>query len=160
LQLFKKADPRKRLRTWTISALVLLAAVVLQLLASDGPALQWALLAALTVAVLLLFYLYYGLPRVQYGALRKGTLKGIQTHFIFKNDEMLVSSSADTYSGNTVMKYRMLVKAAETGAYLFLYQNNASAFVVDKSTVMGGSVEDIRRALAAALGDKYMICNY
>ena len=44
--------------------------------------------------------------------------------------------------------------------YFFLYQTNNQAFLVDKSTVEGGSVDDIRNKLSSFVKDKYYICKY
>ena len=39
-------------------------------------------------------------------------------------------------------------------------QTNIQVFVVDKSTIEGGTVEEIRNKLSAFVKDKYILCKY
>ncbi len=58
------------------------------------------------------------------------------------------------------MEYSLFTKVYETSDYFFLYQTNNQVFLVDKSTVEGGSVDDIRNKLSSFVKDKYYICKY
>jgi hypothetical protein len=41
-----------------------------------------------------------------------------------------------------------------------IYQTNNQVFIVDKSTVEGGTAEEIRNKLCTFVKDKYIICKY
>lgn len=47
-----------------------------------------------------------------------------------------------------------------TSDYFFLYQNNNQVFLVDKSTIEGGRIDDIRNKLSSFVKDKYIVCKY
>lgn len=87
-------------------------------------------------------------------------MKDAGNEYIFCDNVVKVFTKSEGYNGAAEMKYTLLVKAYETSKYLFLYQSNNQAFIVDKATVVGGSFEDIRKKISSFLGDKYFICKY
>lgn len=103
-------------------------------------------------------FLYFVFPRMQYRALDK--MKGIENEYTFCNEGIKVTSKHELYNGDAELKYSMIPKVMETSAYLFIYQSKNQVFIVDKSTITGGSIEDIRQKLIPHLKKKYIICKY
>lgn len=158
LNMFQKADPRKRMRTWFIVATILLALLVFDFIAFGSSSILWTLLFVLIMCAFLYAYLYFGLPKLRYKAM--GKFAGIHNRFVFRGNDMSVASSIDDYQGSTSLKYTMLFKAMETSTHFFLFQNKLNAYIVNKSTIDGGTAEDIRNALIAVLEKQYIICKY
>lgn len=87
-------------------------------------------------------------------------LAGIRVDFVFSEDSMYVHSDSELHKTDSTMKYEVLFKVMETEERLFLFQTKAQAFVVDKSTIEGGSIEDLRKVIKDVLGKKYIKCKY
>lgn len=64
------------------------------------------------------------------------------------------------YSGTTNIEYSILFKVMETSEYFFVFIQKQQVFLVDKSTVQGGTIEDVREVIKNALGKQYIICKY
>lgn len=73
---------------------------------------------------------------------------------------MLVSSNGQNYSSQGEIKYSVLVKMCETSRYLFIFQNKAQAFIVDKNTIRDGSMEEVRDKIKNQMSGKYILCKY
>jgi len=158
LNMFKKADPKKRMRVEAIIATVLLALTIFDLIAFERSPSIWMMLGVLIVGTLLHSYMYFWLPKIRYKS--SGKFADIQNTFIFRENEMSISSSIDNYTGSSSLKYTMLFKVMETNDYFFLFQNKLHEYVVDKSTIEGGTADGIRRVLMDVLKTQYIICNY
>lgn len=160
LGIYKKKNPVLSYWIWTIIALTLISIFVIFrdfLLDSTYSILLISLLAFLTVMTSF-SYSYFILPIISYRSMKK--LAGIRVDFVFSEDSMYVHSDSDIHKTDSTMKYEALVKVMETEARLFLFQTKSQAFVVDKSTLEGGSIEDLRKVLMAVMGKKYVVCKY
>ena len=98
------------------------------------------------------------MPKIQYNATAK--LSDIHNSYIFKDDEFHIFSSKEGYSGAGSLKYNMIFRVMETKEFLFIFQNKSQVYVVDKSTIEGGSWIDVRNKIEPLLGKKYIICRY
>ena len=98
-------------------------------------------------------FMHYGLPKIQYNAL--SNLKDIHNKYTFYDDSLVVESNNDVYSSNSKLDYNMIVKVIESNDYLFIYQSKNQVFIVDKSTIVQGTIEDIRNKLIPILNNKY-----
>lgn len=157
LAVFKKSNPKKRFLTMSISSVVLVLVIILEIVIFSDANLVGLLCLAI---VLLLFecYLYFLLPKISYKATAK--MKDAVNEYIFLDDMIKVFTKSDEYNGEAKIEYSLFAKVYETSKYLFMYQTNNQAFVIDKSTIEGGTTEDIRMKLYSFLGDKYIICKY
>lgn len=103
-------------------------------------------------------FLHFVYPRIQFRALNK--LQYMENEYTFFDDHISVSSKGEEYNGTAELKYSLIPKVVESSRYFFIYQSKNAVFIVDKATITGGSVEDIRDKLIGFVGKKYMICNY
>ena len=103
-------------------------------------------------------FAYFFLPKMQYKAL--GKMQGTKNEYIFCEDGIKITSEGDLFHSTGEVKYALIPKVMETSAYLFIFQNKKQAFIVDKSTVTNGSVDDIRKILYPRLKQKYIMRNY
>lgn len=101
---------------------------------------------------------FFILPRLQYRSLSK--MKDLGNRYVFRDEDFVAETDSEEYSGDSVIKYSFLEKVMETEKYFFLYQNKRQIFAVDKSTLEGGTAEEMRGRLKAVLGKKYVICKY
>lgn len=158
LWMFKRADPKKRMIFWSIAYAILTAVVILEMIVFGFDTILMVVLGCGLLSYLLLCYLYFLLPKIQYNSLAK--MKNIVNEYTFLDDKINIVTKSDQYNGMGEIKYSLIVKVMETSKYFFVYQNNAQVFAVDKSTVVGGTTMEIRDKLSSCIGDKYIICNY
>lgn len=121
----------------------------------------FTLLPPLTlVLVTVLFVIaYIVVPRAGFKKLT--AVQGIVTNsFEFDEDSIKVESSSEKINSTGDFKYTALIKALETSEYIFLFINHNSAFVIKKTGIEGGRVEEVRNAVQSALGKKYKIAKY
>lgn len=103
-------------------------------------------------------YSYFVLPRARYNAM--GNMKDIEQQYIFTDEGMQVFSTGKMHQGQVVMAYSALDGVYETSRYFFLIKGGFQAYIVDKATVEGEDVADIRRKLQSYMKENYVICNY
>ena len=157
LSLFKKANPKKRLLTWSIISAILAVVIILEMIVfSDAMLIE--LLCVAGVLFLLECYLYFLLPKIRYKALAK--MKDAENEYIFCDNVLKTFTKSQEYNGEAQIEYSLFVKVYETSRYLFLYQTNNQVFIVDKNTIEGGTVEEIRNKLSAFATNKYIVCKY
>lgn len=155
LSLYKKLAPKKGFLLWMFLVGILFAAAILDAFFLDG---DYALLGFSVVVLIWQCYLYFGLPKSRYKAMAH--LQDTVNSYTFGEDAVCVETTGKVYSGASRMEYSMLVKAYESSRYFFLFQNHLQVLVVDKTTITGGTAEDIRMWLLAVLGTKYNLCRY
>lgn len=107
---------------------------------------------------LLSCFLYFLVPRIQYKAL--GNMREAENTFLFFDTSMRILSTGQSYQGEAEALYTLFVRVYETSRYFVLLQANNTAFLVDKTTIVNGSAEDIRVRLMTVVGNKYKFCNY
>ena len=79
---------------------------------------------------------------------------------ISDDEGIVILGQNNEYKGKTEIKYSMIQKAVETSKYLLLYCSSYESYVVDKSTFMNGTIEEIREKLVSYLKNQYIICRY
>ena len=157
LSLFKKANPKKRFLTWSIISGILAVIIILEMIIfSDAMLIE--LLCVAVILFLLECYLYFLLPKIRYKALAK--MKDAENEYIFCDNVLKTFTKSQEYNGEAEIEYSLFVKVYETSRYLFLYQTNNQVFIVDKNTIEGGTVEEIRNKLSAFVKNKYIVCKY
>ena len=159
LTMFKKANPKKSFLTLLIILTVLTGILVFEMIFFS----DYTLLLSLTLSldfflVLLLCYSYFLLPKITYKSMAK--MKDAENEYIFYDGFLKGFTKINEYNAEARIEYSSLVKVYETSKYLFLYQTKQQAYIVDKSTIEGGTVEEIRNNISAFLKDKYIICKY
>ena len=119
------------------------------------------LIGVLCVAIILFLlecYLYFLLPKIRYKELAK--MKDAENEYIFCDNVLKTFTKSQEYNGEAEIEYSLFVKVYETSKHLFLYQTNNQVFIVDKNTIEGGTVEEIRNKLSAFVTNKYIVCKY
>jgi ABC-type bacteriocin/lantibiotic exporter with double-glycine peptidase domain len=157
LSVFKKANPKKRFLTGSIISGILAVIILFEMIIfSDAMLIE--LLCVAIILFLLECYLYVLLPKIRYKALAK--MKETENEYIFCDNVLKTFTKSKEYNGEAEIEYSLFVRVYETTKYLFLYQTNNHVFIVDKTTIEGGTVEDIRNKLSVYVEDKYIVCKY
>lgn len=143
---------------WMIWALAMTAIIVSGLIIFGNSIFLVILLAVFVIVILLQIYMYFGLPKIRYKSVDK--FVNLQNNFIFTEKNMIVSSDMGDYSGTTNIEYSILFKVMETSENFFVFIQKQQVFLVDKSTVQGGTIEEVREVIKNALGKQYIICKY
>lgn len=154
---FKKHNPKKCLILFAVLTGLIITESILMLLLFGGE-LPILLLCLSAVIILMQCYIYIFLPKIQYRSM--GKFAESCNNFLFNDDTVIITSSGGEYNGSCSIAYHMFYQIIETGEYLFLCQNKRQMFVVDKSTVQGGTVIELCTKLANIPGLKYILCNY
>ena len=158
LTMYKKADPKKRLIFWSAAFLILSIIIILEIVAFSMDTILLILLGVNILFLFLIFFWYFIIPRIQYKSLVK--MQNVENEYMFGDNVLKVFSKSQEYNGEAQIEYSFFVKVYETTKYLFLYKTNNQVFVVDKSTIEGGTVEEIRNKLSDFVKDKYFLCKY
>ncbi|MBO5065451.1 MAG: YcxB family protein [Clostridia bacterium] len=72
-------------------------------------------------------------------------MQGVENEYIFCDNILKVYSNGEHYNGKVEIEYSLFVNVYETSEYFFLYQTQNQVYVIDKSTITGGSAEDIKK---------------
>ena len=156
--MFKKRDPKKILVFWSVLCPIVLLLIGVDMIAFGPDACLWVLLGAEILGMSLIYFSYFITPRIQYHSLAK--MQNVENRYIFCDHVMKAFTTSQVYNGQAEIEYTLFLKAYETSRYLFLYQTRKQIFIVDKNTIEGGTVEDLRNLLSAVLKDKYFLCAY
>ena len=158
LSMFKKANPKKRLMLWIILFAISCILIIAEAIVLGYARVLMCVLCINIFAVALLCFWFFAAPKIRYKALAK--MQDVENLYIFYDDCLKVFSGSKEYTGEAEIAYSLFVKVYETSEYIFLYQTKNQVFVVDKSTVADGTVEDIRSRLSDFAREKYIICSY
>ena len=158
LTMFKKANPKKRLIFWSVAFAILFIVIILEIIAFGMDLILLVLLGVEMLWLMLMCFWYFIIPKIQYKSLAK--MKEIENEYVFCDDVLRTFTKSQEYNGEAVIEYSLFVKVYETSKYFFMYQTNNQVFIVDKSTIEGGTVEEIRNKLSAFVKDKYILCKY
>lgn len=158
LSTYKKSNPKKTVKLRAILCFVLLLANAAELIAFGFSFVSIILIVAVLLIIAIDLFMYFALPKIQYKSLAK--MKGVENSYIFNDDALKVIMKSTEYNGEAEIEYLMFGKVYETSEYFFLFQTNNQAFPVDKSTIEGGSADDIRNKLYSFVKDKFFVCKY
>ena len=158
LTMFKKANPKNRMIFWSVAFAVLFAIIILEIIAFDMDLILLVLLGVEILWLMMMCFSYFIIPRIQYKALAK--MKDTENEYVFCDNILKTFTKSQEYNGEAEIEYSLFVKVYETSKYFFMYQTNIQVFIVDKSTIEGGTVEEIRNKLSAFVKDKYILCKY
>ena len=158
LFMFKKADPKKRMTFWSISFLVLILIIIFELIMWGVKTILLVVLAVELIWLIIMWLWFVVIPKRQYKAMK--SMQDALNIYTFSNDLVRIHTYGKEYHGEVEMEYSLFAKAYETEKHLFLFHTNNQVFVINKDTIEGGTVDDIRDRLTAFISDKYIICDY
>ena len=158
LTMFKKANPKNRMIFWSVAFAVLFAIIILEIIAFGMDLILLVLLGVEILWLMMMCFWYFIIPRIQYKALAK--MKDAENEYVFCDNVLKTFTKSQEYNGEAEIEYSLFVKVYETSKYFFMYQTNNQVLIVDKSTIEGGTVEEIRNKLSAFVKDKYILCKY
>lgn len=158
LSTYKKSNPKRTVRSRAILYFVLLLMVIAELIVFGFNFFPIILIVVALFAIAVDLFMYFALPQIQYKALAK--MKNAENNYLFCDNVIKVLTKSEEYNGEAEIEYSLLVKVYETAKYFFLYQTDNQVFLVEKSTIENGSVDDIRNKLSSFVKDQYFICKY
>ena len=100
-------------------------------------------------------YIYWGVPKMRYKAL--GKLQNLENEYIFGDETIKIINKSEEFNAEGEIKYSLIPKVMETPKYIFIYQNMRSVYIIEKSTITNGTIEDIRAKLAQYVPQKKYI---
>lgn len=159
--IYKKTKPSKLIIWLLVLVIILIALSIFCIITADTPeeaSTFYYSCGSFVVCFLVFLYLHFFFPKIQYKRLSQ--FKDIENQYLFTDTGISQISTNSNYDGTSQIDYSMIFKVMETSEYLFVFINKMQAWVVDKSTIENGNVEDIRNLLKGYLGRKYIICNY
>lgn len=156
--MYRKYKPINYLIFMCISCILLIVSIILSMM-HFGVDVTFSLL--LIVSVYLLFlncFRFFAIPKKQYKSLKN--MQNTETEFTFYDDCIRTTTQNVNYSGQSETRYEAIPKVIETSEYLFIYQTQRHVFIVDKSTITNGTIDDIREKLIPIVKKKYITCKY
>lgn len=157
LNMFRKANPKKQFMAWVIFTVIFaLAMVFAMIIFHDVEFLEY--LCLLMVCFLLMCFMYFVIPKISFKNMVR--MQEAVNEYIFCDDVIKAFTKSPEYNSEAIIEYSLFVRVYETSKYLFLYQTNNQVFCVDKDTIEGGTIEEIRNKLTAYVKNKYIICKY
>ena len=158
VMMFRKANPRNRMLLWG-GVFLLLAAYVGAEIYFSGPEDSLVLSMLILLAVVGMgIYLYFFLPRKQYKNL--GKLRNAVNIYTFTEENLHVDTEAKGFSATSDNAYSGTSKVMETDQYFFIWPAKDRVFIVEKATITGGTVEDVRKLVTSHDGAQYIRCRY
>ncbi|MBR6562986.1 MAG: YcxB family protein [Clostridia bacterium] len=157
LRAYRGKSPKKRLTASLIMLPLLYALIIFEMIAFGINTLLVVLLVVTVALTFLTVYNHFLMPKASYK--RLGVMQGSINSYTFRDEDIVVSTVSSEYNGEAIVSYSVIVSAFETSRYFFLTQTNSTCFVVDKSTVLGGTAEQLRQKLQSAV-PKYVLCKY
>ena len=101
-------------------------------------------------------YVRFVLPKVRYN--KNKILHGVVNYIKFGETKFTISQSGDNANGEASISYDAIYKIYETKEYIYIYISPQQAHFVDKSTVAGATVTELREVLINAVGkNKYKL---
>lgn len=91
-------------------------------------------------------------PKIQYN--KSKLLHGMVNEFTFGDDAMLLEQNGENANNTETMKYSAIWKVYEAKDNIYIYINPNQSYIVDKSTIVGGTVADLRAFLMEKVGTK------
>ena len=79
------------------------------------------------------------------------------TEFVFYDDVFENACNGEGYEGSVRIGYDQIEKVIETPEFFFIFGTKHSASPVDKSTIEGGTAEQLAERLRDAVGEKYSV---
>ena len=73
---------------------------------------------------------------------------------------LMIIWGSDGYEGEAEVEYSIISKVMETSKYFFIYQKNNQAYIIDKTKIVQGTVQDIKSRFIQFAGIEYIVCNY
>ena len=158
VSVYKKNNPKKTITARFIVCFMLLLAIICEYIAFDID--NSFLLLILVVVFVTLFdvFGYFFLPKIQYKSLLK--MQDTENEYIFYDKFIKEFTKSTDYTAEANIEYSLFVKVYETSKYFFLFQTKNQVFVIDKSTIMGGTAEEIKNKLMPVVKNNYIVCKY
>ena len=154
---YRKSNPKK---VFVSRAVLCICLLVLNFIVVGFSEMSVGYGVDVVVALVLLIdtFVYFAMPKIQYNSMSK--MKDVENNYVFYDDEFTAASVSEHLNAKDTLKYSIMVKAYETEKYFFIYISKRQLFTVDKSTLEGGTAEDLRKKLSSVLGKKYIRCKY
>ncbi len=86
---------------------------------------------------------------------RSGAYRDTVNEFVFTDDALTARTNAEGMNESASVAYSSLVKLTETDDYFMIFPDNKRFLVVDKATVEGGTVDELREKLLSVPGIEY-----
>ena len=156
--IYKKTKPKKAVFLRLLATALVMAFCIFDMVVFGFNSYMLLAFFMVFLAGLLFAYMYFWLPKIRFKAM--GKMQNVTNNYIFTDNAIICSSSMDGYEGKAEVNYSLICKVIETSKYVLVYQTKNNFYVLEKATVSGGSVDDLRRKLFSFLGENYVIYNY
>lgn len=101
-------------------------------------------------------FVRFVLPKIQYN--KNKLIHGIENIITFGEQKFEINQNGDNATGTASISYDAIQKIYETKEYIYIYISLQQAHIVDKATITGGSLNDLRALLSNAVGmSKYKL---
>lgn len=148
-----------KVKKMTIIAFIplLIAAAVVDIIAFGWAHPESIIYSCFALIFMLYFgFLYFIRPKLCYN---KSNLKNVLNTYIFTEDKMNVSSTANGINGSSEISYSVFRKAYETEEAIYIFRSINEAYIISKKNLNAIDANNLRILLKSKLPPKnYILC--
>lgn len=108
------------------------------------------------VFMMLWVFWFLAMPKIRYKRDYFG--KDSKNDFVFTDENIKLTQTQELHSSESVLSYNAIWRVYESKEFIYMYIGKRRVYIVDKSTIEGGTALDLRMLLVQKIGaDKYKI---
>lgn len=155
---YRGKNPTKVFIFTSILQGLVLCMYVPDVIAGEASKVSIILLMCIVALAFLSCYRYFISPKKQYKALSR--IKNLEYNYTFYDDEIEMESKGEGYNNKMNINYSLVPKVIETPKYVIIIKNGNQAMMVDKSTVVNGTLEELKKKLVSSIKGKYIVSKW
>lgn len=153
--IFKNRNPKKEKTGLFIAVAVITTLTAGDVITSGFKAATMSVICAAVVwAVVFMYFCAYIAGRRLFSR-----FNGKKQDCVFADDKVTLLEQEENQSDTVSLGYSLMTEVTETSKYFFIYYAEMGASIVDKSTLSGGTVEELREKLLSE-AKKYVFCQH
>ena len=128
--------------------------VIINSMVHQGAKEYIALLTEFAILGCVIVIMMLSIPKISYK--RTKNSNNLEEEFTFSENGISVCTKGQGFSSETIINYQFVLKICETKEFYFIYINRVQAYIVDKSTLAGGTNNQLHGMLVSMVGmDRY-----
>ena len=106
----------------------------------------------LSFLVFAFLFIIFVLPKIKYNNNKYS--KDSKNEFVFTSENIKLTQTHELHNSENELSYNAIWRIYESKKFIYMHIGRRQTYIVDKSTVTGGTVEDLRMLLISKIGAK------
>ena len=99
-----------------------------------------------------LLFIIFVLPKIKYNNNKYS--KDSKNEFVFTDENIKLTQTHELHNSENKLSYNAIWRIYESKMFIYMHIGRRQTYIVDKSTVTGGTVEDLRMLFISKIGAK------